>query len=343
MSVQRPINSQQGLSLIELMVAITLGIFLSFGAVEIYIGSDQAHRAQNALAQLQENARYALNVLSKDIRNSGYMGCAALGTDGVEIKTVADADSPIPPYTEDSVLNGAQSTGAQTWSPAKPADLGSIADNTDILTVAGVGRCRAPLASDMADGTSPVNVPNDNSCSFQKDEIVMISDCEQASIFRITNTPGSTGVLQHGAFDNQFYIVPDHHPEVMSLRFANYFIRNDDDGVPSLFVKDTSRNSNNPIALVEGVESMQLEYGVDTVGNGIPEFYAHANTVDGGATYDWSNVVSVKITLLLRTTENLNAGSYTFNAGGTNVTYTDGFMRKTFATTVQIRNRGLSQ
>jgi type IV pilus assembly protein PilW len=88
------------------------------------------------------------------------------------------------------------------------------------------------------------------------------------------------------------------------------------------------------VALVEGVENMQIQYGVDSTGDGVPETYQNANAIT-----NWAEVVTVRITLLLRTIENVRADDYNFASAGVN--YSGGFLRKEFVTTIQLRNRGL--
>src|SRR3990172_12930451 len=83
-------KSQQGLSLVELMVAISVGLILLAGVLQIFISSKQTYRVNDALARLQENGRYAMYLLSKDIRMAGFTGCgSAIPT----VNVIADVDS----------------------------------------------------------------------------------------------------------------------------------------------------------------------------------------------------------------------------------------------------------
>ena len=66
---------QRGLSLVELMVAVTLSMVLMLGIFQIFSSSKQTSRAQDALARVQENARFALDLLTHDIRMAGQLGC----------------------------------------------------------------------------------------------------------------------------------------------------------------------------------------------------------------------------------------------------------------------------
>lgn len=68
-------RKQTGLSLVELMIAISLSLILTLGVIQIFSSSKQTSRVQNALARVQENARFALDLLSHDIRMAGQLGC----------------------------------------------------------------------------------------------------------------------------------------------------------------------------------------------------------------------------------------------------------------------------
>jgi len=66
----------RGFSLVELMVAITLGAIILAGAITLFVNNRDTYRTTNELSRLQETARYALGMLVKDIRMAGYFGCA---------------------------------------------------------------------------------------------------------------------------------------------------------------------------------------------------------------------------------------------------------------------------
>ena len=61
-----------GFSLIELMIAITVGLILVAIIAQIYVGSSQTYRTQDDLARLQEDGRYAIESISRSLRLAGY-------------------------------------------------------------------------------------------------------------------------------------------------------------------------------------------------------------------------------------------------------------------------------
>jgi type IV pilus assembly protein PilW len=111
---------------------------------------------------------------------------------------------------------------------------------------------------------------------------------------------------------------------------------------PSLFRREISQNAQtgaagNPQELVEGVEALQVQYGIDTETDpdGVADAYVDANNVP-----DWNNVVSVRVHLLMQSLRSdLVDGSQTFIFNGANVTASDGRLRYPFVATVSLRNR----
>src|SRR5687768_10424809 len=64
----------RGVSLIELLVAVTIAAILIFGATTVYVDSRATYEVNESTARLQETARYALSVIEPDIRMSNYWG-----------------------------------------------------------------------------------------------------------------------------------------------------------------------------------------------------------------------------------------------------------------------------
>ena len=83
-----------GFSLIELMVAITLGVLLSIGIVTLFGATSKTNKVQDALARLQENGRYALTRITDDLRMSSAQYCSSSGSQGW---TTSANDGPMYP------------------------------------------------------------------------------------------------------------------------------------------------------------------------------------------------------------------------------------------------------
>ena len=68
---------QTGLSLVEIMIALLIGLFLLGGVLQIFSNSQQTYRMQQNLSRLQENGRFAIDFLAHDSRMASYWGCMA--------------------------------------------------------------------------------------------------------------------------------------------------------------------------------------------------------------------------------------------------------------------------
>ena len=62
------------------MIALTIGFMVVAGVGYLFLGSTQAFRSQDSLSTIQENARYALEIMGQKVRMAGYIGCADLAT-----------------------------------------------------------------------------------------------------------------------------------------------------------------------------------------------------------------------------------------------------------------------
>jgi len=330
-------SNQKGLSLIELMVAMVIGLILIAGVVEIYVNSKQTYRNQDALSRLQENGRYSLDILTTNIRPAGFSGCGNIAA----VEPVVIADPPVPTtFGSASAVTGYEYSGS-SWDATLPTELGTVVTNTDVITVARSGDCGAKLAGNLSPSNANIQVDSNNSCGFAQGDVLMISDCEAADVFRVVNNPTSGGSIQTvthssgGNNANRLSKIYQTDAEVLIFSSETYFIRNGVSGIPALWVLDntTATGTNNPLELVEGVDSLQVDYGIDEGVDSVPDRYVGAGT----AKANWDKVVAVRLTLLLRTIEHVQAADTTFDG----VTYSGGFLRQEFQATIKLRNRGL--
>ena len=94
-------KSQRGYTLVELMIALALGLMLLGGLIQVFQGSKKSYRFSTELSRMQENGRYALDLIAHDIRMIGYQGCADPGE--VVPNVIAD-----PPPANTASMSGLQ-------------------------------------------------------------------------------------------------------------------------------------------------------------------------------------------------------------------------------------------
>ncbi|KAB2322457.1 hypothetical protein F8A86_03825 [Betaproteobacteria bacterium SCN1] len=312
-------TTQRGLSLIELMIAITLGFIVVAAVGYLYLGSRQSFRTTDNLARMQENARYALDTMARDIRMAGSLGCTNL------IEAAPTLGSPVPAALVPAPTNAIAVVGGDvgTNPPGVPAaTVPRVAG--DALSIWGAQGSSVTLAS-IAAGNNPY--------AYKANDILAVVTCRPpadappTAILReapapLTALPGS----------------PTN--EVMKFdRFAYYI------GINPGNRRALYRNSiNDGLAeLVEGVEDMQIMYGVDT--NPTPDRVADVYQT-ASAVADWTRVVSVRINLLMTSPDdNLAIGAQTYRIDTDDdgiqdvVVAADRRLYQTFSTTIGIRNR----
>jgi len=343
---------QRGFTIVELMVAATLGLLILAGAISMFISNKRIYTEQDEMGRLQENARFAMNMLIKDIRMAGHTGCnddAATVTNHITgAGTATNIHSFIP-------VEGSENGG--NWQPSGAStDVGS-SDGISLRYLAHTDN----YAMDPAMSTGDEEIYSSSGSSLDLGDRVAIADCNSADIVVVTavTLTGTAGCVSSGPTnvacqDELAHISTstpsgaepgnatsalsktyDEQASVLEYITARYFIVNDADGNPVL-----NRRSGEAAAepVIEGVESMQFLYGEDTTGNDrVADTYVNA-----GAVTDWEDVVSVKIALLVRSINEYGADKDTqsYDLLGTSFNPTDDRRRRrVFTTTVQIRNR----
>lgn len=335
-------RAQAGISLVELMVAITLSLILGAAVVQIFISSKNVNRVQEAVSYLQESGRFAIERISRDLRMAGYVGCArsdaiqysnrVIGNNGTDVNLAPSSGA---------VVEGVRGENNVVAGNAHQAVAG-----TDVLTIRKASASGMRLASAMASATDSLSI-EENSAGAVAGDILMVGDCIEADLFRVTSIGAVAPItLGHDTTMNssdRLRKAYDHSAEVMVFEPVTYFVA-ENNGRRSLYVRERraglglAANQTPPrVELVEGVENMQLEFGIDD-GTGKVGGY-----VGAGAVTDWTEVLSVKVDLLLRSVEaNVvptagdQAQQIDFNGAAIAA---DGHLRQQFSTVVAVRGR----
>lgn len=359
---------QRGLSLVELMIAITLGLILLTGVMQVFLSSKNVFSSQQALSRVQESGRMAIEFLSRDIRMAGFMGCASRSESIVVTNMLNDSDTVTFNFSE-----GIQGY-AEADFPIGSSSIGkTIKEDTDVIVVRFALSSGLYLTEANTDSTLVVNNISGNVTSCKGNtaaksglcvgDIVVATDCEKATIFQISelgggaaavtesegvaavpaqgvsikhasgSNPGNAVTLWGGESDTLNTFTPG--AQLLNANSLVYFIADGASG-SSLW-----QNVNGTtLELLEGVEDMHITYGVDTEAEPdfIPNAYVAAEDVD-----DWTKVVSVRIELLIASIEDRVTQDhqvYTFPTDAEEPTTAEDFrLRQIFSTTVAIRNR----
>ncbi|UZJ44688.1 PilW family protein [Marinimicrobium sp. C6131] len=298
-------RSQKGLSLIELMISLTLGIVLMTGVMQMFLTSRMTYSTQQGISSIQESGRMAMDFLAEDIRMAGYMGCSSRNpnlTNGLEASGnfLYDFSQMVVGYASDTVLPG----------------VNNVADDTDILVIRRASDASVHLVQQHNAGSNAnfrIDEEPVNSCLFDgqlcDDNIAIISDCSKGRIFRAVNVQDSSGGGAEGLVvhsnggstptnidsqlgGQQFGV----GSEIMAFNTIVYFIapsafQGGGAQVRSLWKKVGERDA---VELIEGVERMRLQFGVSD-GSGTLDRYEWREDMVAD---DWANVIAVRAHLL---------------------------------------------
>lgn len=340
-------RKQQGLSLIELMISITLGLVLMTGVVQMFLTSQATFSTQQAISRVQETGRLAMEFMARDIRMAGYMGCSSRNPEGITYGLEPNTDHQF------EFLVGIQGYDAAT----NPLGASVAVADTDVLTVRRADEEQVNVIGTVSDSSSNIDVAGTeiDGCvgGVCSGDAAVLSDCTQGRIFRATGVDGiannsGTVRIKHAASGTPGNIDTklggqtfEPGSELLGLRTSTYYI------APSSFNPNTLslwQNINGEASeLVEGVEDMSIRYGEDTDDDDVPDTYRPAT--GPGSVADWNEVSAVRVQLLVQSSEDNvlpEPQPYTF-PGDTRVTDTakigDRRMRQVFTNTISIRSR----
>lgn len=344
-----PGGGEQGLTMVELLVALAIGMFMTMVVGSVYVGSKGSFRYAEAMSRIQENARFSMEHLARSIRMAGYLGCGSISQ-----------------YA--NVVNGGTGLFLDLSNPVRgyeggvsvfPVEFSTAVAGTDAVVLLGV------------DPSAELTVNNHNAVSAQidtgnhtipKGSILLITDCSHSAVFQMTG-PATTGVKTNVVHNTGVSGVSPGNcnkelgascptakaytfkpgASLLRLSASGYYIAPSSSGSGnSLWVRTLDQSGGTgttlPMELIEGVENMQIEYGLDTDANKAANQWAKANTVESGG--NWPNVVALRVSLLMRSLEdNLSAKpqSYTYNDAPT--TSADRRVRRVYTLTTTLRNR----
>ncbi|WP_460883729.1 PilW family protein [Pseudaeromonas pectinilytica] len=346
---------QQGFGLVEVMVAITLGLLLTAAVLQLFVSNNTTYRTTNSVGVVQDNARFAQDLLSKELRMTGYRGC--LSKQNVAITSVLESATTLT-YDFSAGLRGYNNLTATLpteLSNHLTGDPTPLA-NTDLLLIQGPGNIPVPI---VANNNAAQLFAAPSAMTLLKDgDIALITDCSKARIFQITGLsaagPDAAGPdkvnITHVSNNNGAHAyVPGNNTsdwdpnkksdkfgtnaELMSYQTSTYYLAtNSVTGQPALYRK---LNGGLATPLLDYVFDLQILYGVDTNSDRQTDSYQTANNVS-----NWGNVLTLKLQLLLGSEETgivPKKQSFTFNGATFTATDTRWYMPTTI--TAVLRNR----
>lgn len=313
-----PRAAVRGLSLIELMISMLLGLLVVASASAIFLSNRQTYRATEGLGRVQESGRMAFELMARDLREAGGVPCGN-----------ADRTEPLKLV---NVLNSPASNWWSNWNNGVLGYEGAIPGGNPANRVAGTD------AVDLMSGdtSSAVTVVSHNPSSARFDlntihhnlddgDLAIVCDWRQASLFQVTNAQpeinsnivhnlggGSPGNCSKGlGYANPPVCSPLGTPyqygansQIVRLSATRWFIGTNPNGGRSLY-RSMLTNTGGALAVrdqevADGVNNMQLQYLLDGAAN-----YVDATAVPAN---QWREVTAVRVTLDLLSADRAGVG-----------------------------------
>lgn len=308
-------RTDAGFSLIELMVALALGVVILLAVSEVFISNSRTRTEIENTSRQIENGRYAMQLLENELINAGFFG----ESQGAEFPETTPPACPVtasdvrdamgvPVYGQNNVASGSE-----------PTCLSGYKGGGDYLAIRRSSTCSVDDAGGDCDGF------NDNHYHIQ------VSACQSDNLGEIT-----LGVTSTSMTAMTRTCVASENAPVYRLLSRLYYVNDDDVLVRAELQSPTASTPYAIMPLVDGIERLHFEYGLDNTGDGEVDTFEASPEDD-----EWEDVVAVRIWLLARnqviTQGYTDERSYVL---GSESAYTpnDGYKRQLYTSTVRMNN-----
>ena len=307
-------RQQSGFSITELLIAVALGLILTVGLITVFTASKQGYRVQESRSRMQESARFALDYLARAVRLADFWGSAVPGE-----LTLATA-SPFSGSCGAQLQDGGRAELAEgiRGFEGRPGNRGGMpsdcssdwVDTSDGLLVryldpdsviptsaTGVSDTQQAIEDSFEEGLGSTFVR-----VFSANKAILFNFADMNTVFNASDPDfGEPEATNRGRIYNYKYRAELYHLRTNPAGVPSlYFGRNQTDSSGSTPPAPSSPSTIRATELVEGVEMMKFEYGLDTDNNGQVNDYRRASEVPNN---QWDNVLSVRIGLIIRGNE----------------------------------------
>lgn len=355
------LSRQHGLSLVELMIAVTLGLLVIASVTLLFVKNNRTRTEMQKTSQQIENGRYATQLLSEDLRLAGYYG--ELNPASITVPTsmpnacASDSGSlttaiALPVQGFDNGVLSRSIDGASTI--ACTSLLTDLRAGSDILVIRRASTCVAGSTGCDAVNYNTSTYFQTTLCSTETSPTYVIDTSATSFVLHKKNC---TTAADQRAYYTRIYFVTNNNKT--------------NDGIPTLKVAelgsalDGSSGHFNISALVAGIDQLQIEYGLNTNSlpggtpdHGAPDVYTADPSSYNGCTATssptcqayWSAVTAVKLNVLARNTQTTKG----FSASNPNITYvlgnkadgtansfgpySDDYKRHVYSTVIRLNN-----
>ncbi len=337
MSMSKRISICRGLTLVELLVASTIGLFILGGVISVVVENKNNFILEQEISIMQENARFIDDELTHEIRMSGYVGCSTGAAFTNTLNVVAENW-----MHSSNAVKGYESSGATSL-----VGISGIKNDTDVLIINRGDSYGAVSVSSHSPVTGEITT--EGSHGFINDDILLISNlsCSNSSVFEASTASGNS--ISHAAGGNNcrralstaagsgygcdtappagaIGISYSQWSTVMRYKSSAYFVR--DSGItalPTLYRATLVAGGGvDTQELISGVQDFQVSYGVDTdtIADGGVNRYVSADQITSDQAradigwLGWDRVLVVRATIIMRSTNPIMENPSDIDLGG---------------------------
>ncbi len=363
------IRPPSGFSLVELMIAMVIGLFLVGAATSVFIAQSAMSKTTISQAQIQNAANALAALVTPIIRGAGFTGCSNLGevigslnTGGpAPLSDVAAANGPVAMIKGYEAMgtevgqtltipatNAANSSNLSDWSLSlEPTLQGLPQSGSDVLLVLGAIPGFNPVAvtTPSTKSSTALGVQNTTELAQLKYPYAAVTDCAKTTIFQVTSV-SATSVL-HAAGSSPLTNKSDYLPvpfapasQLVGLQLSALYVAQGP-GDQSNLMRATYQGGQagqgggwTAVPLVPGVDNLQILYGIGD-GTSITNYFPASNVTD------WTKVDAIRLGFLIEGDKGSGATtaatSHTL-LGTKIIAPADGRLRHVVEMTVNLRN-----
>lgn len=320
MSGRSRFSRTRGFSLIELMIAMLLGLIVISGVTSVFLAAQETYRSNEALGDVQDSSRIAFELISRDVRDAGLTACNNNG----RVANVLNNKATDWYADWDNALHGYDAGFASDGSAVTQTDPAVTTGTTAAQRVAGTDSLQVLSAGGM--GLTVADTPAGPAANFKLNEttndlisgdIIVVCDPDHATMVQITMIGGSSVTLVHNkgsatapgncskglgypttCTTNGNPYTFNKNSQIAKLTAADWYIGNNPDGGRSLYRASLSTSgaanvSTTSQEMIRNVWDMQITY----LQPGATAFVA------ADAITNWATVTAARITLTVRSTD----------------------------------------
>ena len=347
---------QAGMSLIELMIAVAIGLALLAGLSSLYVSTSKARTEFNKTSEQVENGRFALQSITRDIEMAGFYGRASqpLTTSSYVLSDPCAAAPASMGFSTTPALTFPLPVYGPSLPPAPPClatTLPNMRTGAEVLTV-------SYTAGDVTAAPSGT------------DYYLQRSGCETDPVSMVYSKTASAFTLHNKAAVAGGACSTSTTAELRKYVLRSYYVATCDvcsgssaDTTPTLKMAEFVNGAIQVSSLVTGIEDVHYSYGVDLDNNGSPDCYAD-NPSDtsavpaacaavvtaasyawaASASANWANVTAVRVNLLARNLEQTaswtDTRTYDLGRAAVDGPYGDHYKRHVYGTVARVWNTG---